>query len=119
MQRHERYDRTQVLETIVVEHHGHRIMGASEDETVPDDHRKFALQVLIEPFGQLRHRSAGVWNLLHRVHSFDQLLAAAAFGSQMRPNAKTLQLSPECELQLVTGHDFERLELDARATGVE
>ena len=60
MKRHERHDRTQVAQTILIDQRGRRITRASEDETMPDDDGQLAIQVLAQPFGELWHGSGDV-----------------------------------------------------------
>jgi hypothetical protein len=98
---------------------GRRITRASEDETMSDDHRQLAVQMLAQPFGQLRYGGGDVRDFLHRVRSIDQLHVAAALCSEVRLEADALELTPERELQLVVRQDLEQFEFDARAAGIE
>ena len=54
MQRHQRHERAQVAEAIVIDQHGRRIACSSKNDTMPDDRRQLARQLLAEPFGQLQ-----------------------------------------------------------------
>src|SRR5271170_7006289 len=86
---------------------------------MPDHQRQLALQVLAQPFGQLRYGSGDVRDLLRRVRSINQLRIATALGGEVRVEPDALELTPERQLQLVARQDLEELEFDARAAGIE
>ena len=119
VQGHERHQRAQIRVDLVVDEGGRRIPGPTKNQPMADRDGQFALEVLMQPVGQLGQCRTDVGHLLRSERSIDQLPARGVARGETRFGTDPFNLAFENEAQFVARARLEELELDARTAGVE